>query len=158
MACQFPLSRNFPSKNTGVGCHAPLQGITWSRDWTHVSCVSNIAGRFFTAEQLGNQINYSSVSSVHSFSHVQLCDSMDCSIPGLPVHHQLLEFTQTHVHWVSGATQSSHPLLLPSPPSFNLSQHQGLFQGVCSLHPVAKVLGFQPQHQSFQWTFRIDFL
>ena len=56
-----------------------------------------------------------------------LCDPMDCSTPGLPVHHQLPEFTQTHVHWVSDAIQLSHPLSSPSPPAFNLSQHQGLF-------------------------------
>ena len=68
---------------------------------------------------------------------------MDCSTPGLPVHHQLPEFTQTHVHWVSDAIQSSHPLLSPSPPTFNLSQHQGLFKWVSSLHQVAQVLEFQ---------------
>ena len=56
-----------------------------------------------------------------------LCDPMDCSTPGLPVHHQLLEFTQTHVHWVSNAIQPPHPLSSPSPPTFNLSQHQGIF-------------------------------
>ena len=76
---------------------------------------------------------------------------MDCSIPGLPVHHQLLELTQTHVHWVSDGIQPSHPLLSPSPPAFNLSQHQGLFKWVSSLYQVAKVLAFQHQHQSFQW-------
>ena len=59
---------------------------------------------------------------------------MDCSTPGLPVHHQLPEFTQTHVHWVSDAIQPSHPLLSPSPPAFSLSQHQGLFKSVSSLH------------------------
>ena len=68
----------------------------------------------------------------------------------LPVHHQLPELTQTHVHQVGDAIQSSHPLSSPSPPAFNLSQHQGLFQGVSSLHQVAKVLEFQLQHQSFQ--------
>ena len=83
---------------------------------------------------------------------------MDHSMPGLPVHHQLVEFTQTHVHWVSDATQPPHPLSSPSPPAFNLSQHQGLFQWVSSSHQVAKVLEFQPQHQSFQWIFRTDFL
>ena len=57
-----------------------------------------------------------------------LCDPMDCSMPGLPVHHQLPEFTQTHVRRVSDAIQPSHPLSCPSPPAFNLSQHQGLFQ------------------------------
>ena len=65
---------------------------------------------------------------------------MDCSMPGLPVHHQLPEFTQTHVHWVSDAIQPSHPLSSPSPPAFSLSQHQGLFKWVSSSHQVAKVL------------------
>ena len=83
---------------------------------------------------------------------------MDYTTPGLPVHHQLLEFTQTHVHWVTDAIQPSHPLLFPSSPAFNLSQHQGLFQWVSSLHQMAKVLEFQLQHQSFQWMFRTDFL
>ena len=75
---------------------------------------------------------------------------MNCSTLGLPVHHQLLEFTQTHVHRVSDAIQPSHPLLRPSPPAFNLSQLQGIFQGVSSSHQVAKALEFQLQHQSFQ--------
>ena len=79
-----------------------------------------------------------------------LCDPMDCSTPGLPVHHQLPELTQTHVHWVSDAIQPSDPLLSPSPPAFNLSQHQDLFQWVCSLHQVAKILELHPQHQSLQ--------
>ena len=87
-----------------------------------------------------------------------LCDPMDCNTPSLPVHHQLPEVTQTHVHWVSDAIQPSHPLSSPSPPTLNLSQHQGLFQGVCSLHQVVIVLEFQLQHQSFQWIFRTDFL
>ena len=97
------------------------------------------------------------ISSVAQ-SCLTLCDPMDCSTPGLPVHHQLPELTQTHVHWVGGAIQPSHPLSPPSPPTFNLSQHQGLFKWVSSLHPVAKVLEFQLQHQSFQWTFRTDLL
>ena len=78
--------------------------------------------------------------------------------PGLPVHHLLPEFTQTHVHWVGDAIQPPHPLSSPFPPAFNLSQHQGLFQWVSSLHQVAKVLEFQLQHQSFQWTPRTDLL
>ena len=77
---------------------------------------------------------------------------MNCSMPGLPVHHQLLEFTQTYVHWVGDAIQPSYPLSSPSPPAPNPSQHQGLFQWINSLHQVAKVLEFQLQHQSFQWT------
>ena len=106
-------------------------------------------------------------SSIHSasvqFSSVtqlcpKTCDPMDCSTPGLPVHHQLPEFTQTHVHWVSDAIQPSHLLLSPSPPALNLSQHQGLFKWVSSSPYVAKVLEFQLQHQSFQWTPRTDLL
>ena len=87
-----------------------------------------------------------------------LCNPMDCITPGLPVHHQFPEFTQTHVHWVSDAIQSSHPLSSPSPPAFSHSQHQGLFRWVRSSHQVAKVLVFQLQHQSFQWIFRTDLL
>ena len=77
---------------------------------------------------------------------------MNRSTSVLPVHHQLLEFTQTHVHWVGDAIHPSHPLSSPSPPALNPSQHHGLFQWVNSLHEVAKVLEFQLQHQSFQWT------
>ena len=88
---------------------------------------------------------------------------MDCSMPGFPVHHQLLELAQTHVNWIGDTMQPSHPLLSPSLPAFNLSQHQGLFQWVSSSHQVAKELELQPQHQSFQWysgliSFRIDWL
>ena len=83
-------------------------------------------------------------------SCLTLCDPMNHSTPGLPVHHQLPESTQIHVHQVSDAILPSHPLSSPSPPALNLSQHQGLFQCVSSLHQVAKVLEFQPQHQSLQ--------
>ena len=72
-----------------------------------------------------------------------LCDPMNLSTPGLPVHHQLPEFTQTHVHWIGDAIQPSHPLSSPSPPAPNPSQHQSLFQWVNSSHEVAKVLEFQ---------------
>ena len=95
------------------------------------------------------------------FSCSVMSDSLrpiDCSTPGPPVHHQLPEFTQTHVHWVSDTIQPSHPLSSPSPPAFNLSQHQGLFKWAGSLHQVAKILEFQLQHQSFQRIFRTDFL
>ena len=99
-------------------------------------------------------VQFSSVAQ----SSLTLCDPMDSSMPGLPVHHKLLEFTQTHVHWVDDAIQPSHPLLSPSPPAFNLSQHQGLFKWVSSSHQVTKVLEFQLQHQSFQWILRTDLL
>ena len=81
---------------------------------------------------------------------------MDCSKPGFPVLPHFLEFT--HVHWVSDAIQTPHPLLTPSPPALNLSQHQSFFQWVGTLHELAKVLELQLQHQSFQWIFRVDFL
>ena len=80
-----------------------------------------------------------SVSSVDQ-SCPTLCDPMDRSTPGLPVYHQLPEFTQTHVHWVGDAIQPSHPLSSPSPPAFSLSQHQDLFKWVSSSHQMAKVL------------------
>ena len=104
-----------------------------------------------------NYIIGQSVSSVIQ-SCPTLWDSMDCSTPGFPFHHPFPELTQTHVHWVRDAIQPFHPPLSPSPPAFNLSQHQGLFQWVSSLPQVAKVLGLQLQHQSFQWIFRVDFL
>ena len=87
-----------------------------------------------------------------------LCNPMDCSTADFPVHHRLPELAQTHVHQVDDAIQPSHLLLSPSPPDFNLSQHQGLFQGVSFSYQVAIVLEFQLQHQSFQWISRTDFL
>ena len=83
-------------------------------------------------------------------SRLTLCNPMDCSTPGFPVVHCLLEFAQTHVHWVDNAIQPSHPLS-PSSPDFNLSQYQGFSQRVSFSHQVTKVLELQLQHQSFQW-------
>ena len=87
-----------------------------------------------------------------------LCNFMDCNMPGFPIHDQLLELAQTHVHQVSDAIQPSHPLSSPFPPSFNLSQHQDLFQWASSSRQMAKVLDFQLQRQFSQWIFRTDFL
>ena len=101
-----------------------------------------------------SSVQFSSVTQ----SCPNLCDPMNCSMPGLPVHHQLPESTQTHVHWAGDAIQPSHPLSSPSPPALNLSQHQSLFKWVSSSHQVAKVLEFQLQHQTFQWTPRTDLL
>ena len=101
-----------------------------------------------------SSVQFSSVTQ----SCPTLCDLMNRSTPGLPVHHELPESTQTHVHRVSDAIQPSHPLSSPSPPAPNPSQHQGLFQWINSSHEVAKVLEFQLQHQSFQWTPRTDLL
>ena len=86
-----------------------------------------------------HSVQFSSVAQ----SCLTLCDPMNHSAPGLPVHHQLPEFTQTHIHWVGDATQPSHPLSSASPPAPNPSQHQNLFQWVNSSHEVAKVLEFQ---------------
>ena len=100
-----------------------------------------------------------SSSCCFSVAHLcpTLCDPMDCSTPGFPVHH-LLELAQTHVHWVSDAIQPSLLLLSLSTPAINLSQHQGLFYWDGSSHQVAKVLEMQFQHQSFLRIFMIDFL
>ena len=98
-----------------------------------------------------------SVSSVCQLCPT-LCDPMDHRTPGLPFHHQLPEFTQTHLYWVSDAIQPSHPLSFLSPPALNLSQHQGLFKWVSSSHQGAKVLEFQLQRQAYQGTPRTDLL
>ena len=114
-------------------------------------CLKNLLGQ---RPWLKKYVQFSSVAQ----SCLTLCDPMDCSMPGFPVHQQLPELTQTHVHPVGDAIQPSHPLLSPSPPAFNLSQHQGLFKWVSSSHQIAKVLELQLEHQSFQWIFKTDFL
>ena len=92
-----------------------------------------------------NAVQFSSVAQ----SCPTLWDPMNCSMPGLPVRHQLPDPTQTHVHWVGDATQPSHPLSSPSPPALNLSQHQGLFQWVNSSHEVAKSIGVSASTSNF---------
>ena len=104
-----------------------------------------------------------SALSVSQFSSIAqscltLCNPMDCSMPSFTVLHHLLELAQAHIHWVGETIQSSDSLSSPSPPAFNLSQLQGLFQWVSSSHHVAKALELQLQHQFFQWIFRTDFL
>ena len=112
---------------------------------------------------LGNPMDrgawWAKFSSIQSLSCVQLFMTpwMDCSMPGFPVLYHLMKLAQIHVHWLGDAIQPSHPLSSPSPPTFNLSQDQGLFKWVSSSHQVAKVLEFQLKHQSFQWIFRINF-
>ena len=86
-----------------------------------------------------------------------LCNPMECSTSGFPVHSQLPELIQTHVHRVCDAIQPFHPMSSPSPPAINLSQHQDFFQWVSSLYQVAKISELPLQHQSFQWIFRTDF-
>ena len=121
--------------------------------WKHLNVISSWVSRLdcVKADHLCCSCSVANLCST-------LCDLIDCSVPGFPVLHQLLELAQTHVHWVSDASQPSHPLLSPSPPAFSLCQHQGLFQWIGSFHQVAKVLEFQLQHQSFQWIFRTDLL
>ena len=118
-----------------------------------VSSVSSVT----QSERTDNLLRPDQFSSVAQ-SCLTVCNPMDCSTPGFPVHHHVPELTQTHVHQVGDAIQPSHALLSPPPPAFNLSQHQGLFRWVGSSHQVAKVLKFQLQHQSFQWIFRTAFL
>ena len=120
------------------------------------------------SEKAGLKLNIQKTKIWHPVPSVQfssvaqscptLCDPMNRSTPGFPVHHQLPESTQTHVYQVDDAIQPSHPLSSLTPLALNLSQHQGLFQWVSSSHQMAKVLEFQLQHQSFQWIFRTDFL
>ena len=118
--------------------------------WSSIFIITNTIKSFVT----GLDMSYH-FSSVQSLSHVWLFATQWIAIrQGLPVHHQLSESTQTHVHRVSDAIQPSHPLSSPSPPAFYLSQHQGLFKWLSCLHQMANVLEFQLQHQSFQWIFR----
>ena len=113
-----------------------------------LSLLCNCLSRFFSLKASG-------CCSVVPL-RLTLRDPMYCSMPGFPVLNCTPEFAETHVHWVNDAIQPSYPLLPPSPPALNLSQHQGLFQWVSSLHQVTKVL--ELRHQSFQWIFRVDFL
>ena len=139
-----------------------LLNIIWQLGW------ERFAGRVDTCICMAESLCCSSETTTtlligYQFSSVTqscptLCDPMDCSMPGLPVHHQLPEFTQTHVHWVGDAIQPSHPLSSPSPPTFNLSQHEAVFKWVSYTHQGGNVLEFQLQHQSFQCIFKTDFL
>ena len=112
-----------------------VESSSLSGDWTQAPCIgSSVLATGLLGKSLS--VQFSSVTQ----SCPTLCDPMNCGTPGLPVHHQLLEFTQTYVHWVGDAIQPSHPLSSPSPPALNLSQDQGLFKWVSSSHPVAKAL------------------
>ena len=121
-----------------------------------------ISSIFPFIQKLRKEIVVCGYDSVQFTSVAQSCptlrDTMICSTPGLPVHHRLPEFTQTHVHRVSDAIQPSHPLSSPSPLAPNPSQHQSLFKWVNPSHEVAKVLEFQLQHHSLQRNPRADLL
>ena len=123
--------------------------IIWPRNYN----LGHLCQRNENVGSLTNPFQFSSVT--------QKCPTLrpqELQYGSLPVHHQLPESTQTHVHQVGDAIHPSHPLSSPSPPAPNLSHHQGLFQWVNSLHKVAKVLEFQLEHQSFQWTPQTDLL
>ena len=146
---QFFCAQPFLWSSSHISTWQQRQGVcNYSILW-----VRNLRHRELT-NPTHSSVQFSSVAQLCP----TLCDPMNHSTPGLPVHHQLLEFTQTHIHWVGDAIQPSHPLPSPSPPALILSQHQGLFQWVSSSYQVAKVLEFQLQHQSFQWTPRTDLL
>ena len=124
---------------------------SWDCVWHVYVCLIKKKKKRTTGTSL---VQFSSVAQ----SYPTLCDPMNRSTPCFSIHHQLLESTQTHVHWVGDAIQPSYPLSSPSPPAPNPSQHQSLFQWVSPSHQVAKVLEFQLQYQSFQWTPRTDLL
>ena len=138
--------------------HHKVQDISEQSRWKNRKCTNFIENR---KQNLMKWSYWTILVQKNQFSSVTqscptLCDPMNRSMPGLPVHHQLPESTQTQVHWVGDAIKPSHPLSSPSPPALNLSQHQSLFKWVSSSHQVVKVLEFQLQHQSFQWTPRTD--
>jgi len=166
--------RTWLSDGTGMHTHSKeMKTLIWKRICSSMFIVTS----FTTAKtwkqskwlevdewikKCGIYICNGLVSSVQFSSLAQscltLCNPMDCSTPGLPVHHQLPESTQTRVHWVGDAIQPLHHLSSPSPLTFNLSHHQGLFKWVSSSHQAAKVLQFHLQHHFSQWTLRTDFL
>ena len=161
--CISSLSRGIKKKGIFPSQIFPKDSVEICVDATNNSILMDLVGKFLKSESgvclfCFYFLNYASVqfSSVAQ-SCPTLCNPMDWGMPGLRVHLQLLEFTQTHVHWVGDVIQLSHPLSSPSP-ALNLSQHQGLFKWVNSSHQVAKVLKFQLQHQSLQWTPRTDLL
>ena len=148
----FPMSRLFASGGQSIRASA-LAWVLPIQDWFPLlstdltSLQSNGLSRVFSRTRIRKH-QFFSLFSFNQFSLVAqscltLCDPMNRSMPGLPVHHQLSEFTQTLVHQVSDAIQPSHPLSSPSPPAPNPSQHKGLFQWVNSSHEVAKVLELQ---------------
>ena len=151
--CSFPAGKFHGQRSLAVTVHRVSKSWT-QRTWTYRHTYWLVSTIIVSYRVVSVQFKFSSVAQ----SCLTLCDPVNRSMPGLPVHHQLPEFTRNHVHRVSGDIRPSHPLSSTSPPAPNTSQHQGLFHWVNSLHEVVKVLEFQPQHQSFQWTPRTDTL
>ena len=137
-------------------CYVALdrKGGLGENGWIHVYVV---AESLYCSPEIITILLISYWSSVTQ-SCLTVCNPMNCSTTDFPILYYFWEFTQSHAHWIGDAIQPSPLLSSPSPPAFNLSQHQGLFQWVSSLHQVVKVLEFQLQHQSFWWMFRVDFL
>ena len=175
----FPMSWSFASGGQSIGASALASVLPMNiQGWFPLGLTGLISlhpkgfSRVFSSTIVQKHQFFSAQPSLWFNSHIHTCksvssvaqlcltlfDPMDCRKPGFPAHHQLPELTQTHARWIGDAIQPSHPLLSPSPPALNLSQHQSLSQWVSSSHQVAKVLEFQLQHQSFQWIFRTDFL
>ena len=173
----FPMSWPFASGGQSIGASALASVLpTNIQGWFLLGLTGLISlqskgfSRVFSSTIVQKHQFFSAQPSLWSNSHIHTCqavssvaqlcltlfDPMDCRKPGFPAHHQLLELTQTHVHWIGDAIQPSHPLSSPSPPALNLSQHQSLFQWVSSSHQVAKELEFQLQ--PFQRIFKTDFL
>ena len=184
LVCPSQLGKEYHQRPKGVTCVTDtfLLPLLWLSSTTFPACCQNLGSLHQCRTEIETVVEKESVAlllcqargstvglclknyapspqwGVASFTQSSrtLCDPVDCSTPGLPVHHHLPEPTQTRVHWLGDVIQPSHPLSSPSPPAFNLSQDQGLFWWVGSLHQMAKVL--QLQHQSFQWVLRIGFL
>ena len=143
----FPVSWLFASDGQNIEALASAPVLTINiQGWFPLGltgvwspCCPKDSQESFSAPQF-ESISFSMLNSVQLLICVWLWNPIDCSMPGLPVHHQHPELAQTHVHWVSDAIQLSHPLSPPSPPALNLSQHHCLFQWVGSLHQMAKVL------------------
>ena len=148
IACQAPLPTGVMTLQARIlewVAKPSTRGSSCPRDWACVSYVLHWQVGSLPSAPHGEPLvveTYSVQFSSFTQSCPTLCDPMNCSMPGLPVHHQLPEFTQTHIHQVSKAIQPSHPLSSPFPPAPNPSQHQSLFQWVNSSHEVAKVLEF----------------
>ena len=156
----FQMSQFLTSGGQSIGVSASASVLPkYIQDWSHLGWTGLISLQSNDSQESSPTPQFKSINSsaLRLLYGPTLWDPMDCNMTGLPGHRQLLEITQTHVHWVGDAIQPSHPLLSPSP-AFNLSQYQGLFKWVCSSHQGAKILEFHLQHQSFQWIFRTDFL
>ena len=157
IAHQAPLSKEVSRQEHWNGLPYPSSGDLPDPGIGPMSLVPpSLAGRLFTTSATWEDFLFLVAVFLVIQSCLTLWDTMDCSRPGLPVPHHLPEFAQVHVHCMGDAIQPSRPLTPSSPSVLNLSQHQGLFQWVRSLHHMTKILELRLQHQPFQWVFRVD--